>query len=286
MDGRPVSIASTADTGVPVAPGKVRRATAPARIRSALTPAAATVGVLAFVELIRWTGVVDPRFVPSVSQVLGRLGELVAGGGVWRPIGQTLLQAVTAVGLAVVFAVPIGTLTGLIRVADDLTAYVVEFLRPVPAVALIPLLILIVGTGPPLAISLGAFAATWPLLIQTRFGLRDVDPIALDTARVFGLPWTARLRWVILPSAAPHILTGTRVAATLALILAVSAEMVAGSPGLGQNIALAQSGNDPEAMYAYVVVIGFIGVAVNAGLGQIERRTLSWLPSGQLEASR
>lgn len=286
MDGGPASIAAATDTGIPVAPGKVRRTPTPARVRRVLTPAAATMGVLALSELISWSGVVDPRFVPAVSQILGRLGELVAGGDVWRPVADTLIQAVTAVGLAIIIAVPVGVLTGLVRVADDLTAYVVEFLRPVPAVALIPLLILIVGTGPPLAISLGTFAATWPLLIQTRFGLRDVNPVALDTARVFGLPWTARLRWVILPSAAAHILTGARVAATLALILAVTAELVAGSPGLGQNIALAQSGNDPEAMYAYVVVIGLLGVAVNAGLRQLERRTLSWLPSGQPESAR
>jgi ABC-type nitrate/sulfonate/bicarbonate transport system permease component len=286
LDGRPAPVGSSTGTGLPVALRKVRRAPATVRIRRALTPVAATLGVLALAQLASLTGVVDPRYVPPVSRILARLGDLVAGGGVWQPLWDTLSQALMALGLALLIAVPIGLVTGLFRVAEDLTAYIVELMRPVPAVALIPLLILIVGTGSPLAVSLGVFAGTWPVLIQTRFGLRDVDPVALDTARVFGLPWTARLRWVILPSAAPHIITGARVSATLALILAVSAELVAGSPGLGHDVGLAQSAADPESMYAFVVVIGLLGVLVDGSLRLVQRHFLSWLPSQRKELAQ
>ena len=89
---------------------------------------------------------------------------------------------------------------------------------------------------------LAAFAATWPLLMQTLYGVQDVDPVATDTARSFGFSRAQRLLRVTLPSAVPYIATGVRISAAVALILAVTAELVIGSPGLGREINIARQG--------------------------------------------
>lgn len=264
-----------ADSTDPAAPGQ-----ASARLRllqsTWLLPTLTTAGLLVVAEAVLRSPLVDTTYLPTVTAVLGKVGALAQTAPFWQAIADTVAQAAAGLAVAVSVAVPLGFLTGLSRLADDLTAYLVQLLRPVPAVALIPLFILVVGIGDDLAIALGAFAGTWPLLVQVRSGLSDVDPVAADTVRVFGMPWYARIRWVQVPSAMPHILTGLRISATLALILAVTAELVAGSPGLGRDLALGQSAGDVVTMYAYVLVIGTFGVCLNLLLGLVEHRVLAW----------
>ena len=110
----------------------------------------------------------------------------------------------------------------------------IEFLRPIPSAALIPLLFLTLGTNLKSEVFLAAFGAFWPLLVQTIYGVRDVDPVALETARSFGLGRLERLYRITLPSAVPYIATGLRISSTVALILAFTAELFMGTPGLGQ----------------------------------------------------
>jgi ABC-type nitrate/sulfonate/bicarbonate transport system permease component len=126
---------------------------------------------------------------------------------------------------------------------------------------------------------LAAFASFWILMLQTIYGVQDVDPVASDTARSFGIPATERLLRVTMPSAMPYIATGMRVASSVALILAVTAELVIGSPGLGRSINLARSGANVQLMYALIVVTGALGWGLNAGFAWAERRTLHWHPS-------
>ncbi len=255
------------------------------RLHGLTAPVLTTALVLGVAELLSRLEVVPPEYFPPVSEVARRLLELAGELAFWQALGQTVGQALTGLGLAVCFAVPLGLLTGLSRTADDLTAYAVELLRPVPSVALIPLAILVVGTGRELAVVLAAFASAWPLLLQTRYGLHEVDPTVMDTARVYGLPWYGRLRWILLPSAAGHIATGLRLSASLAIILAITAELIAGSPGLGRGISLAQSAGDEVTMYAHVVATGLLGVVVSLGLLAAERRVLAWHPSHRREVA-
>jgi ABC-type nitrate/sulfonate/bicarbonate transport system permease component len=156
---------------------------------------------------------------------------------------------------------------------------VIEFLRPIPSVALIPLAVLVWGTGLESKVFLAAFASTWPLLMQTLYGVQDVDPIATDTARSFGFSRSQRLLRVTLPSAVPYIATGVRISAAVALILAVTAELVIGAPGLGREINLARQGGAVDLLYALIAVTGLLGWGLNAGLTRVERRVLHWHPS-------
>jgi ABC-type nitrate/sulfonate/bicarbonate transport system permease component len=111
------------------------------------------------------------------------------------------------------------------------------------------------------------------------YGVQDVDPVAQETARSFRMGWWSRVRHLVWPTALPYVLTGVRLAAAVALILAITAELVIGSPGLGNRIGAAQSGGAVATMYALVLVTGGLGVTVNLLARLLERRVLRWHPS-------
>jgi ABC-type nitrate/sulfonate/bicarbonate transport system permease component len=143
-------------------------------------------------------------------------------------------------------------------------------------VALVPLAVLLYGSELRSVLVLVVYASFWQILIQTLYGIQDVDPVAEETARSYGLgPW-ARVRHVLWPSALPYVMTGLRLAAAVALVLAVTAELVIGAPGLGQRIAVAQTSQAVPELYALVVVTGLLGLLVNTGARAVERRALSW----------
>jgi len=240
---------------------------------------ASTLGVLALLELLVRAGLIPERSFPPMSEALATLGEQLGEGSFWTAVAQTLQGWALGLLVAVAIAVPLGVLLGSSETLYRALRVPIEFLRPVPSVALIPLAVLVYGTGLESKVFLVAFAATWPLLVQTLYGVRDVDPVARDTARAYGLTARETLTRVVVPSALPYVVTGLRISAAVALILAVTAELVIGSPGLGQAINLAQSGGNVELMYALIIVTGIIGWALNALLSAGERRVLHWHPS-------
>lgn len=252
--------------------------------RWVLPAAGIAVSILLF-ELVVRSGLVDARFLPPASVMLGSFVEQLMTGELWQPIGQTLHGWALGLGLAIAVALPFGILAGSVYLLFRASRSVVEFLRPVPSVALIPLAVLIFGAGLESKIFLAAFAATWPILLQTLYGVRDVDPVAMETARSFGASPLRRLARVTLPSALPYIATGVRISSSVALILAVTAELVLGAPGLGQEINVARQSGAVETMYGLIIATGLIGWGLNVAMTQVERRLLHWHPS-QREAKR
>ena len=154
----------------------------------------------------------------------------------------------------------------------------IEFLRPIPSVALIPLAVLVYGTGLESKVFLAVFASFWPLFVQTLYGVQDVDPVVTDTARSFGLGRFERIWRIRLPAAVPYIATGVRISSAVALILAVTAELVIGSAGLGRSISVAQSGGAIDVMYALIIATGMLGWLLNILATRGERRVLHWHP--------
>ena len=165
--------------------------------------------------------------------------------------------------IATVLAVPIGILLGSSDLAASAFRIPIEFLRPIPSAALIPVLFLTLGTNLKSEVFLAAFGAFWPLLVQTIYGVRDVDPVALETARSFGVGRFERLYRITLPSAVPYIATGLRIASTVSLILAFTAELFMGTQGLGQDVNYAQSYGLDVQLYALALATGFLGVAIH-----------------------
>jgi ABC-type nitrate/sulfonate/bicarbonate transport system permease component len=252
-----------------------------ARLRGGTVPdwALPWIGILVVLtafELASRAGVVSGRNFPPVSEMLAALGDLVVTAAFWESVWQTLQGWALGLGIAAVISIPLGILLGASRLLYQAMRGVVEFLRPIPSVALIPLAVLVYGTGLESKVFLAAFAATWPLLLQTIYGVQDVDPVATDTARSFGFSRPQRLLRVTLPSAVPYIATGVRISSSVALILAVTAEIVIGAPGLGRDVNLARQGGAFDLMYALIITTGLLGWGLNVALTRAERRLLHW----------
>jgi ABC-type nitrate/sulfonate/bicarbonate transport system permease component len=192
---------------------------------------------------------------------------------------DTLQAALGGFLVALAIGVPLGVLLGLSDAAERSTRLVVEFLKPIPPVVLIPLLLLTMGPSERMGLFLVAFGCVWPILVQTSYGVQDADPVALDTARSFRLSRAQRIRRVVLPSAAPFVVTGLRIAAGAALVIAVVSELIGGAPGLGKDILLAQNAGLAAKTYAMVVATGLLGLALYVAIGRLERWALHWHPS-------
>jgi ABC-type nitrate/sulfonate/bicarbonate transport system permease component len=247
--------------------------------------AVSVVVVLALLEALSRTGIVAEGDIPPVTRVLQRLYEQLGTGAFWSAVGETLRGWGIGLAISVAAGVLIGLALGLSDMAYGALRVPIEFLRPIPSVALVPLAVLLYGTGIRSTLFLVCYAALWPILLNAIYGVRDVEPVALDTGRVYGLGRAARLRHIVLPSAVPYIATGVRVASSIALILAVTAELVIGSPGLGRSITVAESSGAVDLMYALVFATGVLGLVLNFALSRVERRALHWHPSQRAEAS-
>lgn len=243
-------------------------------------------GALVFLlvwELVPRVGLVPARYVPPASEVLVVFARNLTFTDFWVAVGETLKGWAIGLTISTVAAIVIGIVVGSSTVLRRLTASTIEFLRPIPSVALIPLAVLIFGVQIGSKLLLIVYASFWQILIQVLYGVADVDPVANNTAKSFGLGYFARLRHVVWPTVLPYLMTGLRLGAAVALILSVTAELVIGNPGLGREIALAQSGGATAPMYALVLATGFIGVVINSLFRAIERRTLSWHSSVRAE---
>ena len=156
-------------------------------------------------------GLLNEDHVPSMTATVAELAELLGDGEFWSAVGSTLQGWALGLGIAAALAIPLGILIGSSPLAYRSVRFVVEFLRPIPSVALVPLAVLIYGVGLESKVFLAAFASFWPLFVQTLYGVQDVDPVATDTARSFGLGRFERLWRIKLPSAVPYIATGLRI---------------------------------------------------------------------------
>jgi ABC-type nitrate/sulfonate/bicarbonate transport system permease component len=266
-------------TGQGPAPGPVARVLR----RNAALGALGFACFLGLLELLPRIGVVEPEYLPPLTEILGALGTLTGEAGFWTALLDTLQGWFLGLLIAVVLGVVVGFVIGTVPVLRELTASTIEFLRPIPSVALIPVAVIAFGASLRSVLMLVVYAAFWQVLVQVLYGVNDVDPVARDTARTFGLGRWARIVHVTWPTALPYVFTGVRLAAAVALILAVTAELIIGAPGLGAEISEASQGAAVPRMYALVLVTGVIGVVVNVGFRTAERRLLSWHASVRSE---
>jgi ABC-type nitrate/sulfonate/bicarbonate transport system permease component len=234
---------------------------------------------LLVLEIVPRAGLVSPAYLPPFSDIVGALADEVRTTDFWRAVADTLRGWSLGLLIAVVLGIVVGICLGIVPVVREFTASTVEFLRPIPSVALIPLAVLVFGTELGSTLLLVVYASFWQVLVQVMYGVQDVDPVAQETARSFRMSWWSRVRHLVWPTALPYVLTGVRLAAAVALILAITAELVIGSPGLGNRIGTAQSGGAIPTMYALVLVTGGLGVTVNLLARLLERRVLHWHPS-------
>ena len=250
-----------------------------------LVPALSIAAALAAWELISRTGLISQTDLPAMSTSFSELWSMLQTREFWTNLGYTVRGWGLGLLIATALAVPLGIVLGSSQLAARAFRVPIEFLRPIPSAVLIPLLFLTLGTNVKSELFLAAFGAFWPLLVQTMYGVRDVDPVATDTARSFGVGRLERLVRITLPSALPYIATGLRIASTVALILAFTAELFMGIPGLGQAMNFAQSYGLNDQLYALALATGFLGVAIHLAMVALERRALRWHPSQRSAAT-
>ncbi|MDV2979045.1 MULTISPECIES: ABC transporter permease [Glutamicibacter] len=260
-------------------PARVRRAKR-ARTGSAVPNAVwGLIGIVVFLgiwELLPALGIVQAAYLPPASEVLATLAFDLTLTAFWVAVGETLLAWFIGLLAAVLLALVLGLVIGMSPFLRRATNSTIEFLRPIPSVALIPLAVLLFGTKIESSLMLIIYACFWQVLIQVLYGVADVDNVAMQTARSYGFSRFQRIRDVIFPTMLPYLMTGIRLGAAVALILAITAELIIGSPGLGKEIQLAQSGGAIAGMYALIVATGLLGVVINLCMRVVEKRVLSW----------
>lgn len=222
--------------------------------------------------------------IPGLGQAIG---NIAITGTFWLAVWDTVSSTLLGLGIAIVLAVPLGIAIGSSRLATGSSQFLIDLLRTIPPVTLIPLALLLYGPTLPMKLLLIVYGAFWPLLVHSIYAIRDLDAVQRDVATVFRL--RPRVRWlrVVLPAATPGILVGVRISATVALLLSVAAELIGGAPGLGDQIAAEQVAGQNNAAYVYVVAAALLGVLLGACTRRGERRLIAWHPSVRLaEAHR
>ena len=230
-------------------------------------------------QLVSRMGLISEQDLPAMTTTVQKLWSLMHTSHFWIAFLRTVRGWALGLLFATVLAVPIGIFLGSNEFAGRAFRVPIEFLRPIPSAALIPVLFLTLGTTLKSEVFLATFGAFWPLLIQTIYGVRDVDPLAVDTGRSFRLGRLERLYRITLPSAVPYIMTGLRISSQVSLILAFTAELFMGVPGLGQEVNYASSFGLTVDLYAYALATGILGVAIHLLMSTLERRVLRWHPS-------
>ncbi|HEY8474196.1 MAG TPA: ABC transporter permease [Natronosporangium sp.] len=227
-------------------------------------------------EAIRAAGLVDRRDLPSMQTVVTTaVTELIDG-----PLAQAVTASLRAwaIGLAIATAggVGLGIALGLLPQVEVVTRPLLEFVRPIPSVALIPVALIVFGLGLRMEVILIAFASIWPVLFNTKAGVESVDPRHLETGRVLRLSRSARIWRIVLPNALPAIATGVRTAAAIALVLAITVELVTGQSGIGLYLQTSRVDGQAAQTWAAILTAGLLGYALNAAFLVTERRALSW----------
>jgi NitT/TauT family transport system permease protein len=231
-------------------------------------------------------GLVDPVTLPPPADVAVRLVDLLGQEEFLRDVIATVLAWLIAVVIAVVVAVPAGLLLGSLPGVRTATRVLIEFLRPIPPVALIPLFMVLMGSSPDTKITLAVYASVWPILFNIIYALDDIDPLLLDTARSFGHKRARMLSTVALPHVAPFAFTGLRLSAAIALIVTVSTEYLAATDvGVGAFIiTVSMAVGTMDQVLAGAIVIGFFGYLVNEVLERVGRRLFRWSDTTRAEA--
>ncbi|PZW44759.1 NitT/TauT family transport system permease protein [Humitalea rosea] len=235
--------------------------------------------LLAGLEAAVNAGLIRRALMPAPSAIAPVLWGLLESGEVLEPLFATLRLVFAGFAIGSVLGIAVGLAMGWFPAAFRLLEPLVELLRPIPKAALVPALMLFLGIGETMKITSVSLAVLFPVLVNTLQGVRGVDRVMLDAARTHGWGPAHTLLHLVLPAALPFILAGMRISLGLALVLAVLAEMLTGQGGLGFLILDMQRSFLIRQMYAWLVILAVVGLALNGLFLFVERRALHWQPA-------
>jgi len=244
------------------------------------TDRSGSLAVLAAVIALWWLAShrqwISPVFLPTPVAAATSLVEGLAAGPLVGFAAATVLRMLLGWLLASLLGIVLGAAIGSSATARAWLQPMLEFLRPLPASALMPLAIAMFGLSPGMVLFVVAFGAMWPVLLATVHGFAAVHARLGEVSQALQLSKSAHMLKIALPNALPDILSGMRLALTVALIVAVVGEMIGSQSGLGQAILLAARSFRASELFAGVMLLGAIGFASSALLTWAERRLLRW----------
>jgi ABC-type nitrate/sulfonate/bicarbonate transport system permease component len=232
--------------------------------------------ILALQRLVD-SGVINRVLFPPPSVIASTVVDLIQDGEVIGPLGETISLFAVGYTLSTLVGIALGLMMGSSQTANHLLDPLIESIRPLPKVALVPVLMLFLGLGATMKVTSVVLASFFPILINTIQGVRGVDPVLIATGRTFGLSRFAITMKIILPASIPYLLAGMRVALGLALLMTILSEMLAGTGGLGYLVLENQRAFHIRQMYAWLVILAIVGLAINAVMNVAERRLAPWL---------
>jgi NitT/TauT family transport system permease protein len=248
----------------------------PTRLRGAVVPLA----LLLLAEAGMRAAGTQSDALARPSEVLLALCSALADGSLWRASAQTLGAGAAGMLLGGGIGLAAGLWFGLSRLAGRLAALTVELLRPVPSVALIPIAMLLFGFGYRMEIAVVAFTCFFPVLMLSQTAVANVEPRLLEMATVIGLSRPQQVWKIVLPAALPRIFVALRLAAGIALVVAVTVEIAANPYGLGYGLMIAQQSLRPDLMFAFLLWIGVLGWSLNALMVALQHRLFNPLAMG------
>jgi NitT/TauT family transport system permease protein len=241
-----------------------------------MTAVAVPLGLLVLWEVLARLAVLSPRYFPPPSRVGAALAEGFAEGDLGGETLVTLTRLALAFALAAVPAVPLGLLMGMARPVRDVVEPYIAVLFPVPKIALLPFLLIVLGVGEPAFVLTGAISAFFQIIISTLAGVQTMDPRLLDVGRNYGARGARLFRKVILPAALPAIFTGLRLGLGLALVTIVAVEFIAAKSGLGHLVYRHWQTLSTAQMYGAFALVGALGLLLTRGLRAVQARALAW----------
>ncbi len=241
-----------------------------------LAPLAFALALIGLWQLLADMRLISPIFFPSPMRAIAVLEYRVADGSIWVSLLGTSLRMLFGWLLASIAGIALGAAIGSSRLARDLLDPTLEFIRPLPASAVIPVAILFLGLSNTMSLTVIAFGAIWPVLLASVHGFSSVQRELTDVSHVLGFGRREFLFKIALPSALPDIIAGLRVSLAIALILTVVTEMQSSLPGLGWDIFFAQRSYRSADLYAGLILLAALGYTANHLIILLERRTLRW----------
>ncbi|HEY9207397.1 MAG TPA: ABC transporter permease [Candidatus Methanoperedens sp.] len=227
-------------------------------------------------EILPRLGIIDPILLPTFSDTIATLINLTLSGKLLVHIAASLQRSLIGFGLAVLVAVPLGFLMGWYNRFEGYTDLFIQSLRNTSTFALLPIFLLFLGLGEASKIAIVFYGATWHILINTITGVKNVDPIYIKAAKSMGVSDKDLFRKIILPASTPSIVAGARLGAKTALLVVIAAEMIGAKSGLGFFVQNAQFNFMIPEMFAGILTLSILGLAVNYLLVWIEKKATSW----------
>jgi len=233
-------------------------------------------GILLTWEFASSAGYLPPNYIPPPSSIFLALVRAFISGDILRDFWITLKRFLAGYAIASLVGIPAGLALGRWTFLHASLEPVIEFFRPMPIVAVLPIAMFLLGLGDTMAIAVIAFGSGWISLLYTMDGVRGVHPVLVDTGRTFQIGG-ARLFWyIVLPAASPQIFTGLRVSLSISLILAIVLELMVGFGGLGSFIGMAQGSVRIPETYAGIAVVGVLGYSLNVIFRAFESKIMAW----------